>query len=69
MAPAGTPVEVIQRLNLEIVRILRIADVRDTRAAQGLEAQSSTPAELAKELRDDIARYAKLLRDAGVQPQ
>ena len=69
MAPTGTPADIIQRLNTEIVRILRIPEVRDTLAAQGLEAQPSTPAELAKELRDDIARYAKLLRDAGVQPQ
>ena len=69
MAPAGTPVEIINRLNAEIGKILRMSDVQEILAIQGLEAFPSTPAELAKELKDDIAKFAKLLNDAGVKPQ
>ena len=69
MAPAGTPTEIINRLNTEIGKILRMAEVQALLAAQGLEAQASTPAELARELKDDIVKFAKLLNDAGVKPQ
>ena len=69
IAPAGTPTEIINRLNAEIGKILRMADVQALLAAQGLEAQPSTPAELARELKDEIAKFAKLLNDAGVKPQ
>ena len=69
MAPAGTPAAIINRLHSEIGKILRIADVQALLAAQGLEAQASTPAELARELKDDIIKFAKLLNDAGVKPQ
>ena len=69
IAPAGTPTEIIHRLNAEIGKILRMSDVQALLAAQGLEAQPSTPAELARELKDEIAKFAKLLNDAGVKPQ
>ena len=69
MAPAGTPADVVNRLNAEIGKILRIPEVKELLAAQGLEAQPSTPSELGRELRNDIAKYAKLLSDAGVQAQ
>ena len=69
IAPAGTPAEIINRLNIEIGKILRMADVQALLAAQGLEAQPSTPAELARELKDEIVKFAKLLNDAGVKPQ
>ena len=69
IAPTGTPTEIINRLNTEIGKILRMADVQALLAAQGLEAQPSTPAELARELKDEIVKFAKLLNDAGVKPQ
>ena len=69
MAPAGTPAAIINRLHSEIGKILRMAEVQALLAAQGLEAQASTPAELARELKDDIIKFAKLLNDAGVKPQ
>ena len=69
IAPAGTPNEIINRLNTEIGKVLRLADVQALLAAQGLEAQPSTPAELARELKDEIVKFAKLLNDAGVKPQ
>ena len=69
MAPAGTPAAIVNRLNADIVRILQMPDAREMLASQGLEAQSSTPAELAKRLKDDIAIYARVLKNAGVKPE
>ncbi len=67
-APRGTPPEIINRLSADIAKVLAIGEVKELLAKQGLEAQPSTPDALMKELQDDIARYAKILKDAGVQP-
>ncbi len=67
-APKGTPAEIINRLSADIAKVLAIGEVKELLAKQGLEAQPSTPDALMKELQDDIARYAKILKDAGVQP-
>ena len=69
MVPRGTPPEIINRLNGAVVKVLQVPAVRELLEKQGLEPQASTPAELAKELRDDVAKFAKLLKDAGVQPE
>lgn len=69
IAPAGTPKEIVNRLNSEIGKILEKPDVKRILAKQGLEAQRSTPEQFAKDIKDDIAKYAKLLKDAGIQPQ
>ena len=69
MAPAGTPAAIVSRLNAEIGKILQMPDAREILANQGLEAQASTPTELARRLKDDIGIYAKVLKDAGVKPE
>ncbi len=69
MVPRGTPPEIINRLNGAIGKVLQAPATRELLEKQGLEPQASTPAELAKELRDDVAKFAKLLKDAGVQPE
>ena len=65
--PAGTPPEVVSRIQAEIVRGLKLADVRDRLAAQGLEAIGSTPDELDRFVRAESAKYAKIIRAAGIQ--
>jgi tripartite-type tricarboxylate transporter receptor subunit TctC len=69
IAPAATPAPVVERLSTEIGRILQRADVKDLLGVQGLDATPTTPAELARMLRDDIAFYAKILKAAGVKPE
>ncbi len=68
-APAGTPREIVQRLNQEVVRILRQPNIRERIAAMGLENATSTPEELAAALRDDLRRFAPLVKQANVVPQ
>ena len=66
-APARTPREIIARLNAEIRNVLKIPDVAERVAALGMEAVGSTPEELAEFLREEIARWAKVIRQAGLK--
>lgn len=65
-APAGTPKAIIAKLNQETVKALDTKDVREQLFRQGVEADSSTPEELGKILRDDTATWAKVIKSAGI---
>ena len=65
-APAGTPKAIITRLNQATVKALDMKEVREQLASQGVEADSSTPAELAKLLRDETETWAKVIKSAGI---
>ena len=66
-APAGTPREVIARLNAETVRALAQPEVKAKLLTQGLIATSSTPEQLAANIRTDHERLAKLVQATGIQ--
>ncbi len=66
-APKGTPPTVIDRLNREIVVAVGDPVVRNQLLAQGLEPETSTPAELGLRTRDDYARMGKLIRASGIK--
>jgi tripartite-type tricarboxylate transporter receptor subunit TctC len=65
VAPAGTPAPVIDKLNAQMVRTLRQADVREKLSAQGVEPVGNTPAEFAELIRSEIAKYARIVKDSG----
>lgn len=67
MAPKGTPRPVIDRLNSEIRKIMARPDVKKTWAEQGAEPLTMTPGEFEKYLNDDIAKWAKVIRGAGIK--
>jgi len=69
LAPAGTPRDVIAKLNTEINRALGASDVIARMAELGLETTGSTPQELAQAMRTDYARYAKVIADTGIKLQ
>jgi tripartite-type tricarboxylate transporter receptor subunit TctC len=69
VAPAGTPKEVVARLHAEIARALADPDVRAKFADQGLTVRGSTPDELAAATREQLARYAKLFKEAGIKAE
>jgi len=69
VAPAGTPAEIVNRLNAEIVKILKSSEVQEILLKQGLESAPSTPQEMATEITGDIALYAKVLKAAGIEAQ
>jgi tripartite-type tricarboxylate transporter receptor subunit TctC len=68
-APAGTPKDVITLLNHETNAVLQMDDFRAKLAAQGIEITGGTPEALQAELLDEIAKWAKVIRVAGIQPQ
>lgn len=69
LAPAGTPREVVAKLHAETVRILALPDVRKRLASEGADAIGNSPDEFSAQIRNDIARWAKVARDARIQPQ
>jgi tripartite-type tricarboxylate transporter receptor subunit TctC len=66
MAPAGTPKPILQTLSAEISKALADPEVRDKLAAQGLTPRGTSPDELAKEMRGQLARYGQLIKQAGI---
>ena len=67
LVPAATPAAIVAKLNAEIVRELREADFRDKLAADGAEPVANTPAEFARILRADSARWAGVIKAAGLR--
>ena len=67
LAPAGTPSPVVNRLNVDLVKTLNVADVQEKLVDQGLEVSTSTPREFADFLKAEIAKYARVVREAGVK--
>lgn len=66
-APARTPRPIVDRLHRESVNALRSADMRDRFVGQGAEIIASTPDEFAAYLKNDIARWAKIIKSANVR--
>jgi tripartite-type tricarboxylate transporter receptor subunit TctC len=66
VAPAGTPKDVVAKLNAETVRILALPDHREKMKSQGVELGSSTPEAFAAFLRADIARWSKAIREMNI---
>ena len=64
--PAGTPKAIVSRLNQVIVKAIEMPDLRQQLARAGLNPESSTPDELGRILRDDTAKWAKVIKAAGI---
>ncbi len=66
VAPAGTPKDIVARLHAEVVKALADPDVRDKLALQGLTPRGSSSEELRKATTDQLAKYARLFKQAGI---
>ena len=65
--PAATPKEIVAKLNAEVNAILKLPDVVETLARQGLHPTGGTPADLADLTASDLERWAKVIRDANIR--
>ena len=65
-APSGTPQAIVTRLNQELVKALAEPDMREKLARAGVNAGSSTPQALGKYLRAEVAKWAKVVKAAGI---
>jgi tripartite-type tricarboxylate transporter receptor subunit TctC len=67
LAPAGTPRDIITKLNGQIARIVRAPEVLRQFNAQGVEPTSSAPEEFAAIIKADFAKWGKVVREAGIR--
>ena len=67
VAAAGTPREIVVKLNAELTRILNTQDMKDKLAAQGTEVRAGTPESFAAFIRDEKARWAKVVKESGAK--
>jgi tripartite-type tricarboxylate transporter receptor subunit TctC len=67
VAPAGTPADVIRRLNLEVLKALEMKDVRETLANQGLEAMGSSPEAFAVFIGKELAKWTAAVKASGAR--
>lgn len=68
LAPAATPPDLVARLNAALVKGVQEADARERLAALGGEVVANTPAEFSARIRDDLAKWAKLVKMIGMKP-
>jgi tripartite-type tricarboxylate transporter receptor subunit TctC len=69
LAPAKTPPEIVAKLNTEIVRILHTREVQARLAADGSEPVGNMPQEFASHIKSEVAKWRKVITDAGIKPE
>ena len=67
VAPAGTPVPIVSRLNNEIGQIMRMPDVQQQLQPQGIEPATGTPGEFAAFIGTEIAKWADVVHRTGAR--
>ena len=69
MGPPNMPRDLLDRLNVAIVKAIAQKDVQDKFVSGGSEPESSTPEQFAQLIRDDVAKFAQIVKSAGIIPQ
>jgi tripartite-type tricarboxylate transporter receptor subunit TctC len=69
LAPAKTPRPIIDKLNTEIVRILRSPDIQGKLAADGSEAVGNTPEQFGAHIKSEVAKWAKVVHEANIRAE
>jgi tripartite-type tricarboxylate transporter receptor subunit TctC len=67
LAPANTPAAVVKRLNQEIVKALQIPDMMEKLSGLGLEAVGGTPQQYTAHLKEELAKYGRIVKAAGIK--
>jgi tripartite-type tricarboxylate transporter receptor subunit TctC len=66
LAPAGTPKDIVERLNSEMVKILQVPEVKEQLLQQGAYALSTSPQQTAERIRKEIGMWAAVIQDAKI---
>jgi tripartite-type tricarboxylate transporter receptor subunit TctC len=69
VAPAGTPKDIVAKLNTEVTKALQDTEMRDKLTAQGFEVRTSTPEQLGNYIKSEISKWAPLVKESGVKPE
>jgi tripartite-type tricarboxylate transporter receptor subunit TctC len=67
LAPAGTPRDIVQRLNREMVNILHSSEVRERFAKAGVQVAASSPEEFQRFLNSEVSRWAQVVKAANIK--
>jgi tripartite-type tricarboxylate transporter receptor subunit TctC len=67
--PAGLPADITNKLNGEVLRILRMPEIQTRLASEGARFTATTPSEFAGFVRAESAKWTKVVRDAGIKPE
>jgi tripartite-type tricarboxylate transporter receptor subunit TctC len=68
-APAGTPPEIVTQLSAELIRVFRLTEVRDRLVPTGVEITVQDAEQLRATVASDMARWRKVVADAGLKPE
>jgi tripartite-type tricarboxylate transporter receptor subunit TctC len=68
LAPAGTPAPIVRKIYAETVKALALSDVRTRFASLGLEPIGNSPEEFAQVIKEEIPKWAKVIKDSGAKP-
>jgi tripartite-type tricarboxylate transporter receptor subunit TctC len=69
LAPAGTSPAIVTRLHQDTVKILSVTDTREKLGAQGFEPVGNTPAEFGAYIKSEIAKWGRVIREAGIKAE
>jgi tripartite-type tricarboxylate transporter receptor subunit TctC len=69
LAPAKTPLDIIARLHRETAHVVQLPEIREKLAADGAEPVVSTPDQFARDIRIELAKWAKVVHAAGIKPE
>jgi tripartite-type tricarboxylate transporter receptor subunit TctC len=68
MAPTGTPRAVVDKLNAEISKAVNAPEMKEAWGKQGAVAMSMTPDEFGRYMREDIEKWARIVKISGAKP-
>jgi tripartite-type tricarboxylate transporter receptor subunit TctC len=69
LAPARTPREIVVKMNAELMKVLQRPDVKERFRAEGIDAIGGTPEQFGAYIREEIARWAKVVKAANIRPE
>lgn len=69
LVPAGTPRAIVQRLHADVAKILAQPEVKERVSGLGFDVIASTPDAFAAQVRAEIAKWTKVVKDAGIKPE
>ena len=67
--PTGTPRDIVTQLNALAIRIGQVPDIRDKLLAQGAEPQTLTPEQVGAYARNEITKWGKVVKEAGIKAE
>jgi tripartite-type tricarboxylate transporter receptor subunit TctC len=67
VAPAGTPKGVVDRLNTEVAKVLKTPEMKEKMTGLGTDVVANSPEQFAQYLREETAKWSKIVKDAGIK--